>query len=176
MTNKVHAVTKICVLYDVTQPSPDNTGSSEALICNLITEIRFQGKVCTLLILPTSTGDTRFLWNVVKLLPLRDKTGPSETSYISTLLYADDGGSCFIRNFLHVYRRINKITLQMAAFFRSLWWEPQISFKNVLMASETNSVNFVTGPSSLVLLLLPVHCRCRGLWLYLITLNVTDAR
>jgi len=77
---------------------------------------------------------------------------------------------------LQVYRRINKVTLQMAAFFRSLSLQPQISFKNEFMASGTNSMIFVTGTSSLVLLLLPIHCRCRGLLLYLITLNVTYAR
>lgn len=53
---------------------------------------------------------------------------------------------------LHVYRRINKITLQMAVFFRRLSWEPQVWFKNDFMASETNSTIFVTGPSSLALL------------------------
>jgi hypothetical protein len=77
---------------------------------------------------------------------------------------------------LNVYRRINKIALQIAAFFTSLSWDPQISSKNEFMASEKNNMIFVTGPFSLVLLLLPIRCRCRGLWLYLTTLNVTHAR
>jgi len=167
---------KICALYDVTQASfiiqaalKLQHGTWLRRSDCWVTSVHSWTYLPLMETLDTCEMSLSFCPYGIQQVPLKFPTFlPSCTLMMDAIISPETS--------LQVYRRINKITLKMAAFFRSLSLEPQISFKNEFMTSETNSMLFVTGTSSLVLLLLPIHCRCRGLLLYLITLNVTHER